>query len=47
MGKLHVDSLTKSFDGKSILKDIYISCETGKSSEFWAEMARENQLCSK
>ena len=30
MGKLHVDSLTKSFDGKSILKDIYISCETGK-----------------
>jgi len=30
MGKLHVDSLTKSFDGKNILKDIYISCETGK-----------------
>lgn len=30
MGRLHIDSLTKSFDGKSILKDIYISCETGK-----------------
>lgn len=30
MHKLHVDSLTKSFDGKNILKDVYISCETGK-----------------
>ncbi|WBV61374.1 ATP-binding cassette domain-containing protein [Chryseobacterium camelliae] len=30
MSKLHIDSLTKSFDGKSILKDIYIGCETGK-----------------
>lgn len=30
MHKLHVDSLTKSFDGKNILKDVYIGCETGK-----------------
>ncbi|MCE3076397.1 ATP-binding cassette domain-containing protein [Chryseobacterium gwangjuense] len=30
MSKLHVDSLTKSFDGKNILRDIYIGCETGK-----------------
>ncbi|KIC63625.1 ATP-binding cassette domain-containing protein [Chryseobacterium taiwanense] len=30
MSKLHVDSLTKSFDEKKILRDIYISCETGK-----------------
>ncbi|GAA5085156.1 ATP-binding cassette domain-containing protein [Chryseobacterium ginsengisoli] len=30
MSKLHVDSITKSFDEKKILRDIYISCETGK-----------------
>ncbi|WP_426278853.1 ATP-binding cassette domain-containing protein [Chryseobacterium sp. S-02] len=30
MGKLHIDSLSKSFNGNDILKDIYISCETGK-----------------
>lgn len=30
MGKLHVDSLTKSFGETTILKDIYIGCETGK-----------------
>jgi len=30
MGKLHIDSLTKSFDGKKILRDIYLGCETGE-----------------
>jgi len=30
MNKLHVDSVTKFFDENKILKDIYISCETGK-----------------
>ncbi len=30
MSKLHIDSLTKSFNGKTILKDIYLGCETGK-----------------
>ncbi|GAA4163088.1 ATP-binding cassette domain-containing protein [Chryseobacterium ginsenosidimutans] len=30
MSKLHVDSVTKSFDEKKLLKNIYISCETGK-----------------
>ncbi|MDQ0593241.1 lipopolysaccharide export system ATP-binding protein [Chryseobacterium ginsenosidimutans] len=30
MSKLHVDSITKSFDEKKVLKDIYISCEKGK-----------------
>ncbi len=30
MSLLHVDSLTKSFNENKILKDIYISCETGK-----------------
>jgi ABC-type multidrug transport system ATPase subunit len=30
MNKLHIDSVTKSYGSKTILKDIYISCETGK-----------------
>lgn len=30
MSRLHVDSVTKSFDEKKILRDIYIGCETGK-----------------
>ncbi|WP_415328314.1 ATP-binding cassette domain-containing protein [Chryseobacterium sp. MMS23-Vi53] len=30
MSNLHVDSITKSFDEKTILRGIYISCETGK-----------------
>ena len=30
MSRLHIDSLTKSFDEKKILRDICISCETGK-----------------
>lgn len=30
MSKLHVDSVSKSFDEKKILRDIYIGCETGK-----------------
>lgn len=30
MSRLHIDSLTKSFNEKRILRDIYISCETGK-----------------
>lgn len=30
MNTLHVDSITKSFDEKKILQDIYIGCETGK-----------------
>lgn len=29
MSKLHIDSITKSFGEKDILKDIYLSCETG------------------
>ncbi len=29
MSKLHIDSITKSFGDKDILKDIYLSCETG------------------
>lgn len=29
MSKLHIDSITKSFGKKDILKDIYFSCETG------------------
>ena len=28
--KLHVDSIEKSLDSKKILKDIYLSCETGE-----------------
>ena len=28
--KLHVDSIEKSLDNKKILKDIYLSCETGE-----------------
>ncbi|WP_411811010.1 ATP-binding cassette domain-containing protein [Chryseobacterium scophthalmum] len=32
MSKLHIDSITKSFGEKDILKDIYLSCETGKIS---------------
>ena len=30
MSKLHIDSVTKSFNGKKILQDIYIGCETGQ-----------------
>ncbi|PJJ67598.1 ATP-binding cassette domain-containing protein [Chryseobacterium geocarposphaerae] len=30
MSKLHIDSLIKSFNGKTILRDIYLGCETGK-----------------
>ncbi|MPS65634.1 ATP-binding cassette domain-containing protein [Chryseobacterium sp.] len=30
MSKLHIDSLTKSFNGNTILRDIYLACETGK-----------------
>lgn len=30
MSKLHVDSVTKSFDDRKILQDIYIGCETGQ-----------------
>ncbi|PQA90702.1 hypothetical protein B0A69_19880 [Chryseobacterium shigense] len=30
MSKLHIDSITKSFGGRKILQDIYLSCETGK-----------------
>lgn len=30
MSRLHVDSVTKYFGGKHILKDIYIACDTGK-----------------
>lgn len=30
MSKLHIDSVTKSYGSKTILKDIYLSCETGK-----------------
>ena len=30
MSKLHIDSLTKSFNGKTTLRDIYLGCETGK-----------------
>jgi lipopolysaccharide export system ATP-binding protein len=29
MSTLHIDSVTKSFNGKKILQDIYIGCETG------------------
>ncbi|WP_404986904.1 ATP-binding cassette domain-containing protein [Chryseobacterium sp. M5] len=32
MNKLHIDSITKSFGEKDILKDIYLSCETGNIS---------------
>ena len=32
MSTLHIDSITKSFGKKDILKDIYLSCETGKIS---------------
>ena len=32
MSKLHIDSITKSFGEKDILKDIYLSCETGNIS---------------
>lgn len=28
--KLHVDSIEKSLDNQKILKDIYLSCETGE-----------------
>lgn len=30
MSKLHIDSVTKSYSSRTILKDIYLSCETGK-----------------
>ncbi|WP_343659277.1 ATP-binding cassette domain-containing protein [Chryseobacterium sp.] len=30
MSKLHVDSITKSFNERKILQDIYIGCETGQ-----------------
>ncbi|MBP1167832.1 ABC-type multidrug transport system ATPase subunit [Chryseobacterium sp. PvR013] len=30
MSKLHVDSLTKSFNERKILQDVYIGCETGQ-----------------
>lgn len=30
MIKLHIDSITKSYDDKKILSDIYLSCEKGK-----------------
>ncbi|OBW39718.1 Lipopolysaccharide export system ATP-binding protein LptB [Chryseobacterium sp. MOF25P] len=32
MSKLHIDSITKYFGKKDILKDIYLSCETGTIS---------------
>lgn len=32
MSKLHIDSITKSFGEKDILKDIYFSCEAGNIS---------------
>lgn len=32
MSKLHIDSITKSFGGKDILKDIYLSSKTGNIS---------------
>ncbi|MCD1118318.1 ATP-binding cassette domain-containing protein [Chryseobacterium turcicum] len=32
MSILHIDNITKSFGEKDILKDIYLSCETGKTS---------------
>ncbi|GAB0157323.1 ATP-binding cassette domain-containing protein [Chryseobacterium sp. Alg-005] len=31
MSLLHVDSVTKSFGNKTILQDIYLRCETGKT----------------
>ncbi len=30
MNKLHIDSITKSFGPKKILRDIYMTCETGQ-----------------
>lgn len=30
MSKLHIDSVTKSFDGKQVLTDICLSCEKGE-----------------
>lgn len=30
MSILHIDSITKSFGEKTILQDVYLSCETGK-----------------
>ncbi len=30
MSKLHIDSLTKSYDNKVILSDIFLSCEKGE-----------------
>ncbi|MGD1319773.1 ATP-binding cassette domain-containing protein [Chryseobacterium sp. 2R14A] len=32
MNTLHIDSITKSFGEKDVLKDIFLSCETGKIS---------------
>lgn len=32
MSKLHIDSITKSFGEKDVLKDIYLSCETASIS---------------
>jgi len=32
MSRLHIDSVTKSFGGRKILQDIYLSCETGKTA---------------
>lgn len=30
MSRLHMDSITKNFDSKKILQDIFLSCETGE-----------------
>ncbi len=30
MKMLHIDSITKSFDGRPILQDIYLGCKTGQ-----------------
>lgn len=32
MNKIHIDSITKSFGERDILKDIYLSCKTGNIS---------------
>ncbi|WP_262148274.1 hypothetical protein [Chryseobacterium foetidum] len=32
MSRLHIDSITKSFGNKEILRDIYLSLETGKTA---------------
>lgn len=33
MSRLHIDSITKSFGNKEILRDIYLSLETGKTAK--------------